>query len=93
MSSSDQIHPPVPPFTREMALLKVRRAEDAWNSRNPEQVSLAYTGDSRWRNRIEFIKGREQIIGFLTRKWAMEHQYPTKRYSRTSLLLFPILCP
>ncbi|MHB1285966.1 MAG: nuclear transport factor 2 family protein [Leptospirales bacterium] len=75
MSASDQIRPPVPPFTREMAILKVRMAEDAWNSRNPEQVSLAYTIDSSWRNRTAFIKGREQIIGFLTRKWATELEY------------------
>jgi uncharacterized protein len=62
--------PPLPPFTPESAIEKVRRAEDAWNSRDPEKVSLAYTVDSRWRNRSEFIHGRNEIIAFLTRKWA-----------------------
>jgi nuclear transport factor 2 (NTF2) superfamily protein len=64
-----------PPFTRETALLKVRAAEDGWNSRNPEQVALAYTVDSRWRNRSEFLAGRAQIVAFLTRKWAQELEY------------------
>jgi uncharacterized protein len=64
-----------PPFTRETATLKVRRAEDGWNSRNPQQVSLVYTPDSKWRNRAEFIQGREQIIQFLTRKWRKELEY------------------
>ncbi len=58
----------VPPFTPETAVLKVRKAEDAWNSRNPRQVALAYSIDSRWRNRSEFLTGREEIIAFLTRK-------------------------
>jgi uncharacterized protein len=66
---------PVPPFTRESATLKVRLAEDAWNSRDPHRVSLAYAEDSRWRNRSEFIKGRAEIVGFLTRKWAKELDY------------------
>ncbi|HLK19570.1 MAG TPA: DUF1348 family protein, partial [Bryobacteraceae bacterium] len=57
-----------PPFTRETAVLKVRKAEDAWNTRNPAQVSLAYSIDSRWRNRSEFVNGREEIVAFLTRK-------------------------
>lgn len=65
----------VPPFTRESAIQKVRRAEDAWNTRNPQQVSLAYTPDSRWRNRAEFITGREEIVAFLTRKWNRELEY------------------
>jgi hypothetical protein len=65
----------VPPFTRETAIQKVRRAEDAWNSRNPEQVALAYTVDSKWRNRAEFITGREEIVWFLTRKWQRELEY------------------
>lgn len=65
----------VPPFTREIAIQKVRLAEDGWNSRNPERVSLAYTVDSRWRNRSEFVNGREQIIEFLTRKWGKELEY------------------
>jgi nuclear transport factor 2 (NTF2) superfamily protein len=65
----------VPPFTRETATQKVRLAEDGWNSRNPQKVSLAYTPDSRWRNRAEFINGREQIVEFLTRKWSRELDY------------------
>jgi len=65
----------VPPFTEETAIAKVRLAEDGWNSRNPERVSLAYTPDSRWRNRGEFPVGRPQIVEFLTRKWAKELDY------------------
>ena len=67
--------PPLPPFTRETAVQKARMAEDAWNSRDPERVSLAYTEDSRWRNRAEFFQGRPAIVAFLTRKWAKEHDY------------------
>ncbi|GHE68665.1 hypothetical protein GCM10014715_23000 [Streptomyces spiralis] len=67
--------PPVPPFTRESAIEKVRLAEDAWNTRDPERVALAYTVDSRWRNRAEFVDGREEIVSFLTRKWARELDY------------------
>jgi uncharacterized protein len=67
--------PPLPPFTRETATQKVRLAEDAWNSRDPEKVSLAYTEDSRWRNRAEFLSGRAEIIAFLKRKWARELEY------------------
>src|SRR5215467_10691104 len=63
---------PVPPFTRETAITKIRMAEDAWNSRDPHRVSLAYTEDSRWRNRTEFINGRAEIVAFLTRKWIKE---------------------
>jgi nuclear transport factor 2 (NTF2) superfamily protein len=65
----------VPPFTRETALQKVRKAEDAWNSRNPQQVSLAYTPNSKWRNRAEFVNGRDEIVQFLTRKWNKELEY------------------
>ena len=65
----------VPPFTRETAILKVRKAEDSWNLRNPQQIALAYTVNSQWRNRTEFITGREQIIEFLTRKWVKEQEY------------------
>jgi nuclear transport factor 2 (NTF2) superfamily protein len=65
----------VPPFTRETAIEKVRKAEDGWNSRDPQRVALAYTADSRWRNRSEFINGREQIVEFLTRKWNRELDY------------------
>jgi nuclear transport factor 2 (NTF2) superfamily protein len=67
--------PPLPPFTVETAAQKVRLAEDAWNSRDPERVALAYTEDSRWRNRAEFIAGRDQIIAFLRRKWTRELDY------------------
>ncbi|HEU0179846.1 MAG TPA: nuclear transport factor 2 family protein [Blastocatellia bacterium] len=67
--------PPLPPFTYETAIQKVRLAEDAWNSRDPETVALAYSEQSRWRNRSEFIVGREQIIAFLRRKWARELDY------------------
>jgi uncharacterized protein len=67
--------PPLPPFTRESALLKVRLAEDAWNSRDPARVSLVYTQDTRWRNRVEFPVGREQVRELLQRKWARELDY------------------
>jgi nuclear transport factor 2 (NTF2) superfamily protein len=67
--------PPFPPFTRETAAQKARMAEDAWNSRDPERVALAYTEDSRWRNRSEFFQGRAAIVEFLTRKWASELEY------------------
>lgn len=67
--------PPLPPFTVETAQQKARMAEDAWNSRDPERVSLAYTVDSKWRNRVEFLSGREEIKVFLTRKWAKERDY------------------
>ena len=67
--------PPLPPFTEETAIQKVRAAEDAWNSRNPARVVLAYTPDSRWRNRTEFPNGREEIQAFLTRKWVRELDY------------------
>lgn len=67
--------PPFPPFTHDTAIQKVRAAEDGWNKRNPEQVALAYTLDSRWRNRAEFVTGREAIVAFLKRKWATELDY------------------
>ncbi len=67
--------PPFPPFTHETATEKVRLAEDAWNSRDPAKVSLAYTIDSVWRNRAEFISGRDQIVTFLIRKWSKELDY------------------
>ena len=67
--------PPLPPFTIEPATQKVRMAEDAWNSRDPERVSLAYTADSVWRNRAEFLSGREAIVAFLRRKWSRELEY------------------
>lgn len=74
MSAIEQ-RPPLPPFTRETAIQKVRLAEDAWNTREPGRVALAYTPDSHWRNRAEFISGREAIVAFLTRKWARELDY------------------
>ena len=67
--------PPLPPFTLETATEKVRKAEDAWNSRDPEAVALAYTVDSRWRNRTEWVTGRAEIIAFLHAKWARESEY------------------
>ncbi|CAJ0804574.1 nuclear transport factor 2 family protein [Ralstonia holmesii] len=73
--SANETRPPVPPFTLESATEKVRLAEDGWNSRNPERVALAYTPDSQWRNRAEFVNGREQIVEFLTRKWRKELDY------------------
>lgn len=71
----DQPRPPLPPFTRETAIAKVRAAEDAWNGRDPARVALAYTPDSRWRNRSEFLAGRAEIEAFLTRKWQRERDY------------------
>jgi nuclear transport factor 2 (NTF2) superfamily protein len=72
---NQQVRPPVPPFTEEMARQKVKAAQDAWNTRDPEKVSLAYTEDSKWRNRDEFFEGREAIRDFLRRKWARELDY------------------
>jgi nuclear transport factor 2 (NTF2) superfamily protein len=70
-----ETRPPLPPFTRDSAILKVRRAEDAWNSRDPERIALAYTPGSRWRNRGDFLAGRPAIIAFLTAKWRREQDY------------------
>jgi len=75
MDDAIQPRPPLPPFTSETAVQKVRAAEDAWNGREPQRVALAYTPDSRWRNRSEFIRGRAEIVAFLTRKWARELDY------------------
>ena len=72
---SPEARPPLPPFTLETATLKVRRAEDAWNLRDPAKVAQAYTPDSRWRNRDRFLSGREAIVQFLTDKWARELEY------------------
>ncbi|WP_419758276.1 DUF1348 family protein [Acidisoma sp.] len=72
---TDQARPPFPPFDLASATLKTRKAEDAWNSRDPAKVALAYTVDSRWRNRDEIFQGREAIVDFLTRKWAKETDY------------------
>ncbi|VVE42019.1 DUF1348 family protein [Pandoraea soli] len=73
--ADSEARPPFPPFTRETAIQKIRMAEDGWNSRDPARVALAYTVDSRWRNRAEFPRGREQIVEFLTRKWQRELDY------------------
>jgi nuclear transport factor 2 (NTF2) superfamily protein len=75
MTATDETRPPLPPFTRETALKKVRAAEDGWNGRNPEKVALAYSEDSWWRNRAEFFQGRPAIVAFLTRKWVKELDY------------------
>nr|WP_315246951.1 nuclear transport factor 2 family protein [uncultured Flavobacterium sp.] len=70
---------PLPPFTLETAIQKIQMAEDAWNSQDPERVSKAYTVDSEWRNRDQFINGREEIVSFLTQKWKKELQYKLKK--------------
>ena len=70
---------PLPPFNLETALQKVQLAEDAWNSKDPERVSKAYTIDTEWRNRTEFINGREEVIAFLERKWENEKHYKLKK--------------
>jgi uncharacterized protein len=75
MATQTTTRPPLPPFTRETAIQKVRPAEDGWNTRDPAKVALAYAIDSRWRNRSEFIHGRSEIIAFLSRKWAKELDY------------------
>jgi nuclear transport factor 2 (NTF2) superfamily protein len=71
--------PPLPPFTEETARQKVQLAEDAWNSRDPERVALAYTPDTEWRNRADFVKGRADVVAFLRRKWAKEHDYRLRK--------------
>ena len=75
MTDSPEVRPPLPPFTRESAMQKVRAAEDGWNTRDPQRVSLAYTPQSVWRNRAEFVTGRAAIVDFLARKWARELDY------------------
>jgi nuclear transport factor 2 (NTF2) superfamily protein len=75
MSTSSNTRPPLPPFSRQTAIEKVRLAEDAWNSRDPHRVSLAYTAESRWRNRVAFPLGRRDILALLTDKWEREHEY------------------
>jgi nuclear transport factor 2 (NTF2) superfamily protein len=75
MNTALEPRPPLPPFTRETAMQKVRMAEDGWNCRDPQRVALVYTPDSVWRNRAEFIHGRDEIVAFLTRKWARELDY------------------
>ncbi len=73
------MRPPVPPFTEETARQKVQAAEDAWNTRDPEKVAAAYTVDSQWRNRSEFVAGRDEIVAFLTRKWSREIEYALRK--------------
>ena len=73
------MRPPLPPFDQETAPIKVRAAEDAWNSRDPQRVAGAYTEDSVWRNRVEFLRGREEIIKFLERKWEREQEYALRK--------------
>jgi nuclear transport factor 2 (NTF2) superfamily protein len=73
------MRPPVPPFTEETARRKVQAAEDAWNTRDPERVAAAYTEDSRWRNRGEFLTGRAEIVAFLRRKWDLELEYALRK--------------
>lgn len=75
MPTIDAPRPPFPPFDVESARLKVRRAEDAWNTRDPQVVAPAYTVDTRWRNRAEFVHGRDEVVDFLTRKWQRELDY------------------
>jgi nuclear transport factor 2 (NTF2) superfamily protein len=75
MNTPIEPRPPLPPFTRETAAQKVRMAEDGWNSRDPQRVAQVYTPDSAWRNRAEFIQGRDEIVSFLTCKWARELDY------------------
>lgn len=75
MNTPTETRPPFPPFTRETAILKVRMAEDGWNSRDPKRVALAYTPDSIWRNRSEFPRGRAEIEAFLSGKWTRENEY------------------
>jgi nuclear transport factor 2 (NTF2) superfamily protein len=77
--NTEQPRQPIPPFTMETALLKVQAAEDAWNTRDPEKVCMAYTIDTEWRNRTDFINGREEVKQFLTRKWQNELDYKLKK--------------
>ncbi|MBK9739303.1 MAG: nuclear transport factor 2 family protein [Actinobacteria bacterium] len=71
--------PPLPPFTEETARAKVQAAENGWNTRDPERVAAAYTEDTEWRNRSEHVVGREDVVAFLTRKWAKEHDYALRK--------------
>lgn len=79
MTTSDQPRQPLPPFTRESALAKVQAAEDGWNSRDPERVAGAYTVDTEWRNRDQHVRGREEVIAFLTAKWEHELEYRLRK--------------
>jgi nuclear transport factor 2 (NTF2) superfamily protein len=73
------VRSPVPPFTEQTARQKVQAAEDAWNTRDPERVAAAYTPDTRWRNRSEFLEGRQEVVAFLQRKWEREHDYALRK--------------
>jgi nuclear transport factor 2 (NTF2) superfamily protein len=79
METAEAMRPPTPPFTEETARQKVQAAEDAWNTREPERVAAAYTEDSQWRNRDEFLTGRAEIVDFLRRKWARENEYALRK--------------
>jgi nuclear transport factor 2 (NTF2) superfamily protein len=79
MEQTKEQRPPFPPFTEETAKIKVQLAEDAWNTQDPVKVSLAYTKDTEWRNRNEFLNGREEVVEFLTRKWKKEKNYKLKK--------------
>jgi nuclear transport factor 2 (NTF2) superfamily protein len=79
MSTPDQPRPPLPPFTHESALVKVQAAEDAWNSRDPQRVAGVYSIDTEWRNRDQHIRGREEVVAFLTDKWARELDYRLRK--------------
>ncbi|GAB3642538.1 nuclear transport factor 2 family protein [Spirosoma arcticum] len=78
-AGTDGLRPPLPPFTLETARQKVQMAEDAWNSRDPQRVALAYSEDTEWRNRTEFLRGRDEVRAFLERKWAKELDYRLKK--------------
>ncbi|RYO88959.1 hypothetical protein DL764_008649 [Monosporascus ibericus] len=79
MATENQGRPPYPPFTEETARIKVKAAQDAWNTKNPDTVKLAYTPDSIWRNRDQFLRGRDEIAAFLTRKWEREQGYRLRK--------------
>ena len=79
LESDKNPRPPLPPFTEETARQKVQAAEDAWNTRDPERVALAYTMDTEWRNRTEFVHGRAQVVEFLRRKWSRELDYRLRK--------------
>ncbi len=77
--SSNEPRPPFPPFTKETAQKKIQAAEDAWNTKDPERVAMAYTPDTEWRNRSEFLNGRDEVVAFLKKKWAKELEYKLKK--------------
>ncbi|RYP71603.1 hypothetical protein DL771_004729 [Monosporascus sp. 5C6A] len=79
MATDKQGRPPYPPFTEETARIKVKAAQDAWNTKDPDKVKLAYTADSTWRNRDQFLRGRDEIAAFLTRKWEREKGYRLRK--------------